>query len=51
MALGGSMVLGHQHDHKWWPRPQASLWSLVTTWFMDVNTDPSYSMTMDSDMA
>ncbi|KAL6090305.1 hypothetical protein STEG23_029493, partial [Scotinomys teguina] len=37
---GDSMALRHSHIHRLWPRPQASMWSLVVTWTTDIKTDP-----------
>lgn len=46
-----SMVLGHQHDHRWQPKAQMSVWPLVLTQAMDINTDPACNRTSDSDIA
>lgn len=46
-----SMVLGHQHDLRRQARPWASLWPLVIIRTKDINSDPGYSRTMNSDIA
>lgn len=43
-------VLGHQHGHRFRPRPWAFTWALIATLAKDINTDPSCSWTMDSNM-
>ncbi|KAL6044857.1 hypothetical protein STEG23_017028, partial [Scotinomys teguina] len=47
---GSSTALGHQHDYRLWPKPQASMWPLVATWATDINTDPGYGRTMNPNM-
>ena len=39
-----------QHCHRWQSRTWASLWPLVATWAMNINTDPSCGRTTDPDM-
>lgn len=51
MASSGSTA--HRHHHGFSPqhRLQTTTWPLVVTWAMDINTDPSYSRTLDPDIA
>lgn len=48
---GGGTALRNQHGHRWQPRLRRAWWSLVVTWTMDINTDPSCGSTTDSDIA
>lgn len=49
-GLSGIMGLRHQHDHRLWPRPRASMWPLVAPWYMDISTNPGCGRTTDTDM-
>lgn len=39
-----------KYGHRLWPRPRASMWPLVATWAMNINTDPGFRRTMNPDM-
>ena len=46
MTPYGGIVLRYQRGHRLWSRPWASMWLLVATWAIDINTDPSCGQTM-----
>lgn len=47
----GSMVPRSQHSPRWWPKPLKSAQSSMARGAMDLNPDPGYYRTRDSDMA
>lgn len=50
LSPSGCMALGHLQGPRLWPKSQASMQPLVAIWAMDINSDPGYCRTMDSDM-
>lgn len=48
---GSKALRHHQYGHRLQSRPQASIGPLVVWWDTDINIEPDYGRTTDSDMA
>ena len=48
--LAGGMALRYPHGCRLQPRLHASVWPLVTTWLVDIYTDPGYAKTLEPDL-